>query len=196
VTPPPARRGRSRAKNREVADIYRAGDLTLLDRLDGNADRGGPPFVDMVLDIEIYRQRGCRMLDPTCWQTVCMPCLWANKSRVQIEYNFGKTKRYRSPSEPFTHRLKPVRLRRWKKMRECWIMPDAPGPGAWGSCAGLRQHRPFYISSTTGAGGPRRPYGRGVRLCPTVRIWTLPLPTTPAKRLRGQTYMTPEDPPC
>lgn len=83
-------------KKREIADLYRAGDLKVLNRPDRNADQGGPPFVDMIPDIEIYRQRGCRLLDATLWRTACMSCLWANKSRVEIEYDFGKSKRYRS----------------------------------------------------------------------------------------------------
>ena len=60
-------------KNREIANLYRAGDLKVIDQPDRNADQGGPPLVDTIPDIEIYQQRDCRMLDAT-------PCLWANKS--------------------------------------------------------------------------------------------------------------------
>jgi len=81
---------------REIADLYRAGNLKVLNKPDRNADRGGPPFIDLVPAIDIYKQRGCRMLNPTLWRTVCMSCMWANKSRIEIEVVFGKSKRYRS----------------------------------------------------------------------------------------------------
>ena len=83
-------------KKREIADLYRAGDLQVIDRPNRNADRSGPPFIDIVPDVEIYKSRGCRMLDATLWRTSCMTCMWANKSRVEIEVCFGKSKRYRS----------------------------------------------------------------------------------------------------
>jgi hypothetical protein len=85
-------------KKREVVELYRAGKLKILDRPDRNADRGGPPFIDLIPDLEVYDCRGCRMLDAKLWRTVCMTCLWANKSRVEIEYDFEhpKSKRYRS----------------------------------------------------------------------------------------------------
>jgi hypothetical protein len=80
-------------RKREVADLYRAGDLKVLDRPVRNSTQVGPPFIDIMPGLDIYKQRGCRMLDPTLWRTTCM---WANKSRVEIEVVFGKAKRYRS----------------------------------------------------------------------------------------------------
>jgi hypothetical protein len=81
---------------REIADLYRAGNLKIVKRSDHQADRVGPPFIDIVPAQEIYQQRGCRMLDATLWRTTCMTCMWANKSRVEVEVVFGKSKRYRS----------------------------------------------------------------------------------------------------
>ena len=35
------------------------------------------------------------MLDAKLWRKQCFACMWANKSAVEIEYKFGKVKRYR-----------------------------------------------------------------------------------------------------
>ncbi len=81
---------------REVADLYRAGDLKVLARGTQPDAEQGPPFTGPVLPPEVYKQRGCRMLDPTRWRTTCLSCKWACKSRVEIEFVWGKQKRYRS----------------------------------------------------------------------------------------------------
>jgi hypothetical protein len=52
-----------RGKKREVADLYRAGNLRVLDRPDRGADRAGPPFVDIIPDLAVYERRGCQILD-------------------------------------------------------------------------------------------------------------------------------------
>ena len=48
------------------------------------------------------------MLDAKRWRFKCQTCMWANKSRVEIEYVFGKSKRYRS--ETFCYGPKSCRL--------------------------------------------------------------------------------------
>jgi hypothetical protein len=35
------------------------------------------------------------MLDAKLWRKQCFCCMWANKSAVEIEFKFGKVKRYR-----------------------------------------------------------------------------------------------------
>ena len=35
------------------------------------------------------------MLDAKLYRKTCFTCMWANKSAVEIEYDFGRTKRYR-----------------------------------------------------------------------------------------------------
>jgi hypothetical protein len=90
-------------KKREIADLYRAGDLKLLDRPDRSADRGGPPFIDILPNLEMYETRGCRMLDEKRWRTVCLTCMWANKSRVEIEFDFNRPKAKRYRSETFCY---------------------------------------------------------------------------------------------
>ena len=79
----------------EIADYYRAGGLRALVRADEQTDPAGPPFTRLPPPIEVFRRRGARMLDAKLWRKQCFACLWANKSAVEIEYKFGKVKRYR-----------------------------------------------------------------------------------------------------
>jgi hypothetical protein len=90
-------------KKREIADLYRAGNLKVCDRPDRTADRGGPPFIDLIPDLDIYQQRGCRMLDGKRWRTTCLTCMWANKARVEIEFDFNRPKAKRYRSETFCY---------------------------------------------------------------------------------------------
>ena len=53
------------------------------------------PEADIRNEQRVFRARGARMLDPKQWRKACMTCMWANKSAVEIEYKFGKVKRYR-----------------------------------------------------------------------------------------------------
>lgn len=82
-------------KKREVVDFYRAGSLRLLDRQDQHRDP--PPFAGATPAIEVYDLRGCRMLDAKLWRAKCFTCIWANRSRVEIEFDFNRpsSKRYR-----------------------------------------------------------------------------------------------------
>lgn len=80
----------------EIANFYRAGSLKVLTRTEKTKEENGPPFVGMAPPLEVFKARGARLLDSRRWRGECMTCLWANKSAVEIEYNFGKTKRYRS----------------------------------------------------------------------------------------------------
>jgi hypothetical protein len=80
----------------EIADYYRAGSLRVVSRIDEPNEQNPPPFVGTPPPQEIYEARGARMLDSKRWARECMTCMWANKSAVEIEYNFGRSKRYRS----------------------------------------------------------------------------------------------------
>lgn len=79
----------------DIADYYRAGNFKLLEQAEEYDTEIGPPFVDQVPPLDIYVKRGARMLDQKKWRGSCFICMWANKSAVEIEYDFGKTKRYR-----------------------------------------------------------------------------------------------------
>ena len=79
----------------DIADYYRAGRFKAISRADEQADPAGPPFTGLLPVIEVFERRGPRMLDAKLWRKRCFVCMWANKSAVEIEYKFGKVKRYR-----------------------------------------------------------------------------------------------------
>jgi hypothetical protein len=79
----------------DIADYYRAGGFKVLSRADTQYQPDGPPFTGLLPPIETFRVRGARMLDAKRWRNQCFSCMWANKSAVEIEYRFGKVKRYR-----------------------------------------------------------------------------------------------------
>lgn len=79
----------------DIADYYRAGGLRALFRAGKQTDSAGPPFTGSLPPIEEFQRRGARMLDAKLWRKQCFACMWANKSAVEIEYKFGKVKRYR-----------------------------------------------------------------------------------------------------
>jgi hypothetical protein len=79
----------------DIADYHRAGGFKALSRADEQTDPAGPPFTGLLPPIEVFQRRGPRMLDAKLWRKPCFACMWANKSAVEIEYKFGKVKRYR-----------------------------------------------------------------------------------------------------
>ncbi|MBU0753892.1 MAG: hypothetical protein KJ645_02045 [Planctomycetes bacterium] len=79
----------------DIADYYRSGGFKVLSRGNMIPDHVGPPFTGLLPPIETFSVRGARMLDAKLWRIKCFRCMWANKSAVEIEYKFGKVKRYR-----------------------------------------------------------------------------------------------------
>ncbi len=79
----------------EIADYYRAGGFKRLEDGEDDPDAAVFPFVGPPPPLDVFAERGARMLDPKRWRKDCFVCMWANKSAVEIEYDFGKTKRYR-----------------------------------------------------------------------------------------------------
>ena len=79
----------------DIADYYRVGGFTALTRADRQTYSDGPPFTGQLPSTEEYQRRGPRMLNAKLWRKQCFTCMWANKAAVEIEYKFGKVKRYR-----------------------------------------------------------------------------------------------------
>lgn len=80
----------------DIADFYRAGGFKAMSRAEEQAaDCVGPPFRGLLPATYVFERRGARMLDAKLWRKQCFTCMWANKSEVEIEYTFGKVKRYR-----------------------------------------------------------------------------------------------------
>lgn len=79
----------------DIADYYRAGGFKVLSRAHGASENDGPPFTGLLPPIAEFERRGARVLDANLWRKQCFTCMWANKSAVEIEYRFGRVKRYR-----------------------------------------------------------------------------------------------------
>lgn len=81
---------------REFADYYRAGLLKILDRAAENHEIAPPPWIMMPPVMQIYEERGARLLSKSLWKTKCFKCIWANMDNAEIQWDFDKDiKKYR-----------------------------------------------------------------------------------------------------
>ncbi len=92
----------------DIADYYRSGGFNALIRADDLTDPAGPPFRGLLPQTQVFQRRGPRMLNVKLWRKRCFVCMWANKSAVEIEYTFGKVKRYRKETFCYGLRSCPV----------------------------------------------------------------------------------------
>jgi len=81
----------------DYADYYRAGGLKVLTRGE-RSNTKSPPFLIPPPDMETYERRGARMLSRSSYKGKCFQCAWASMSAVEIEYNWGVSKKYRFES--------------------------------------------------------------------------------------------------
>ena len=81
----------------DYADYYRAGSLKVLKRAE-QIENIAPPYLIEPPDMETYEQRGARMLSKSSYKGKCFQCVWATMSAVEIEYNWGVSKKYRFES--------------------------------------------------------------------------------------------------
>jgi hypothetical protein len=83
-------------EEREFADYYRAGSLKVLDRANEDIKIIPPPWIMMPPPMQIYEERGARILSKRLWETKCFKCIWANMANVEIQWDFDKDiKKYR-----------------------------------------------------------------------------------------------------
>ena len=81
---------------REYADYYRAGSIKLLDRTNERSEIIPPPWIMVPPTMQVYEERGARMLSKSLWDTKCFQCIWANMANVEIQWDFEKEiKKYR-----------------------------------------------------------------------------------------------------
>lgn len=83
--------------NRDYADYYRAAGFKIIKRAE-QAETTPPPYLIEVPDLATYEQRGARMLSAARYKGKCFQCAWATMSAVEIEYNWGVSKKYRFES--------------------------------------------------------------------------------------------------
>ena len=76
------------------------------------------------------------MLDAKLWRKQCFTCMWANKSAIEIEYKFGKVKRYRK--ETFCYGPRSCPLYDMGPPREVPYFDSSPSrrltKGGWMTC--------------------------------------------------------------
>ena len=81
---------------KEFADLYRAGSMKTLENSTLPAPPQAPPWMCFPKPLEVYEERGARLLSKSMWQTKCFPCVWANMANVEIQWDFDRDiKRYR-----------------------------------------------------------------------------------------------------
>jgi hypothetical protein len=81
----------------DYADYYRAGNLKALKRAE-QTESATPPYRIQPVSMAEYAERGARMLSSASYKGKCFPCVFATMSAVEIEYNWGVTRKYRYES--------------------------------------------------------------------------------------------------
>lgn len=67
----------------EVAGLYRTSRIVILREAE-NAQSSSPPFHGVPPELETYRFRGHRRLDPRTFQSKCLTCIWGCRMPVTI----------------------------------------------------------------------------------------------------------------
>ena len=81
---------------KEPVEYYETSKLTILER-SVTAQGGNPPWHEVPPELEIYRQRGHRRLDPRTYDAKCRSCVWGCPMTVEMiidQWN-PSNKRYR-----------------------------------------------------------------------------------------------------
>jgi hypothetical protein len=107
----------------DYADYYRAGNLKIIKRAEQN-EAAPPPYLIKPPDMATYEWRGARMLSQSSYKGKCFQCAWATMSAVEIEYNWGVSKKYRF--ESFCYGPKSCKLYKMGKARSVPYKGDMP----------------------------------------------------------------------
>jgi hypothetical protein len=99
----------------EYADYYRTGALKLISKDAEELESNSPPWKIIPPDMQTYEWRGARILSLSCWKGKCFQCVWANMANVTIEYDWGKTQKWRF--ESFCYGPKSCKLYKMGKPR-------------------------------------------------------------------------------
>ncbi len=87
-----------RYPDQEYADYYRAGGLQKTAAAPVPDSRTREPWTGECPGLEVYQERGCRMLDSRCWKGKYFACRWACMASVTIEYYWGVIQKHRFES--------------------------------------------------------------------------------------------------
>lgn len=82
--------------NIELADIFRVSGLKITSR-EAASITNSPPFMSIPPDLELYRARGHRRLDPRTYGNKCRTCMWGCEMAVEMIVDHWKpsVRRYR-----------------------------------------------------------------------------------------------------
>ena len=106
----------------DYADYYRAGGLKIVRCAESSEI--APPYIFPPPDMATYQWRGARMLATSSYKGKCFQCAWAAMAAVEIEYNWGVSKKYRF--ESFCYGPKSCKLYKIGKPRAVPYKGDSP----------------------------------------------------------------------
>jgi len=67
----------------EISGWYQTSQIVVLDIPEAKPTPG-PPFLGIPPDLEVYRERGCRRLNPATYTSKCDTCIWGCRMPVEI----------------------------------------------------------------------------------------------------------------
>jgi hypothetical protein len=92
----------------EIAEFYKTSKLNLIERQSVHADP--PPWLNVPPDLQAYRARGHRRLDPRTYETKCQNCMWGCKMPVEITIDQWNPQQKKYRVETFCYGPKSCRL--------------------------------------------------------------------------------------
>jgi hypothetical protein len=95
----------------EVAGLYRTSRIVILKEAE-DAQSPSPPFHGVPPDLETYRFRGHRRLDPRTYESKCLTCIWGCRMPVEIILDQWNKSRKKYRFETFCYGPKSCRLYR------------------------------------------------------------------------------------
>ncbi|MDE0031455.1 MAG: hypothetical protein OXU42_18905 [Deltaproteobacteria bacterium] len=98
--------------NTETAGWYRTSRLKVLREAEPGEAPAGPPFHGVPPDLETYRERGARRLDPRTYESRCATCMWGCRMPVGIILDQWNPSRRRYRVETFCYGPKSCRFYR------------------------------------------------------------------------------------
>ena len=93
----------------ETAGFYKASALKILKDAGGDSP-AGPPFHGVPPDLETYRNRGHRRLDPRTYDAKCTTCIWGCRMPVEMTIDHWNPSRKRYRFETFCYGPKSCEL--------------------------------------------------------------------------------------
>jgi len=101
----------------EAVAFYKTSGLRVVERTEENSSQA-PPWCGVPPDLQVYRQRGHRRLDPRTYETKCGSCMWACRMAVEMIIDQWKPENRRYRFETFCYGPKSCRFYRAGPIRK------------------------------------------------------------------------------